>query len=67
MLEASLLFAVLAFIFSIINFIELRAQKLSTHNIQYIDPFTEDNMKNSVDMEKLNKIIAESNELNNVF
>lgn len=59
----SLILSTSAFIFSIINFIEHRAQKLSTHRIQYVDPL--DGWEK--EMEQVNAKDKEINNLDNVF
>jgi hypothetical protein len=66
----SLIFSVLAFIlaltsfiFGILNFIEIRAQKLSTHQIQFVDPSKEWEKE----LDQLNAQEKEANELDNVF
>lgn len=61
--NTSLIFSILAFTFSVINFIELRAQKLSTHQVQFVDPIKEWE-KN---LEKINVDEKEANTLDNVF
>lgn len=59
----SLIFSILAFIFSIINFIELRSAAKSTHNIQYINPVKDWEKE----LEQLNVKDKENNELDNIF
>ncbi len=56
---ASLIFGTIAFVFSVINFIELRASKLSTHSVQYIDPFKEVDVDR--EMNKINEQIKSNN------
>lgn len=59
----ALIFSVLSFTFSIINFIELRAQRLSTHQVQYVDPLKD--WEN--ELESANKESKENNDLDNVY
>lgn len=60
---ASLIFSVLAFLFSVINFIELRAQKLSTHQFQLVDPVKDWEKE----LDQINITEKENNDLDNVF
>ena len=60
---SSLIFAVLSFILSVINFIELRASKLSTHKLEFINPT--DNWEKEIDL--LNVKEKENNNLDNIF
>jgi hypothetical protein len=60
---SSLIFSVLAFIFSTLNLIELRAQKLSTHQVAYVDPLKDWEKE----MEQINVKEKEINNLDNVF
>lgn len=64
----ALIFSVLAFVFSILNFIELRAQAKSTHQIQYIDPLKDWGKEPlEASLQKLDKEEKELNELDNIF
>lgn len=59
----SLIFSVLAFIFSVLNLIELRAQKLSTHQVQFVDPHKEWEKE----LEQINTNAKESNDLDSIY
>jgi hypothetical protein len=63
MLIAALIFSVLSFIFSVINFIELRAQKLSTHSVQFVDPWKEEEKK----IEELNEQLKQNMSFDNIL
>jgi len=63
MLIAALIFSVLSFIFSIINFIELRAQAKSTHSVQFVDPWKEEEKK----LEELNEQLKQNMPLDNLL
>ena len=60
---ASLIFSTLAFVFSIINFIEHRAAKLSTHQFQMVDPVKDWEKE----LDQINVIEKENNDLDNIF
>jgi hypothetical protein len=59
----ALFFCFLGFLFSVLNLIELRAQKLSTHQVQFVDPYKEWEQQ----LDKTNQDNKESNDLDNVF
>jgi len=59
----NLIFSLLAFIFSVVNLIELRAQAKSTHNVQYIDPHKDWEKE----LEQVNITAKETNTLDNIF
>lgn len=60
---AALIFGVLSFIFSVINFIELRAQAKSTHQVQFIDPWKDEAKK----LDDMNQEIKENISYDNLL
>lgn len=60
---SALIFSVLAFLFSVINLVELRAQKLSTHQVQFVDPLKDYESQ----IEKINKDQKEEDEFQNII